>query len=490
MLIRNKSHPSWTRRRRRKQSKFVTPDLALFQGKLMPFVAGPDDPLSRAERLGEEYAAMQNDHDTAVRQFLQRAYPVADQFRRRRGDFERLQVHSFFKQSGLKPRDRKRSKWVLYLLMRATTPNQRLLANKYAVILDGLRQDQVEIGAVAARIKQLGGIEAAYEAMRKPDESSTRQIRETVMPEPTKPARKSRPKRTLPLYPLVAPPFAEEKTQPYDDADENKIAWGDDAFDFVQRVAREYAEIEDGDHQAVSRVLQRAYLAVREMQRQPDEFKRLRADRFWKAPWRRPKDDSTSKWVVYFIMQTTSPNARHLATKYAEILDGLEQDQVEISEVAARIKELGGIEAAYQAMRARTTQDSQNKRTTPTALKSQQPDPPTTPTTKPTDGDRPNFGGDATGPRPGDYIDLLFGGRILLKPVGPPRPPRKLNHLDHLGINISRSKAQLQQARTKEERDYLNKKIRVLEHLLQEGQAKALARRLAARAKRRLARKR
>jgi hypothetical protein len=36
-----------------------------------------------------------------VGQFLQRAYFVAGQFRRRRGDFERLQVHPFFKQSGL-----------------------------------------------------------------------------------------------------------------------------------------------------------------------------------------------------------------------------------------------------------------------------------------------------------------------------------------------------------------------------------------------------
>jgi hypothetical protein len=46
---------------------------------------------------------------------------------------------------------------------------------------------------------------------------------------------------------------------------------------------------------------------------------------------------------------------RHLADNYAEILDGLQRDQVEIRAVAARIKELGGIKAAYRAMRANDT---------------------------------------------------------------------------------------------------------------------------------------
>ena len=109
MWTHKKSLRSRTKRPRRKQSKFITPDLALVGGKLMPFVAGPDDPLSRAERLGEEYAAMQDDHDAEVSQFLQRASFVADQFRRRPIEFERLQVHPFFKQLGLKPKDRRRS---------------------------------------------------------------------------------------------------------------------------------------------------------------------------------------------------------------------------------------------------------------------------------------------------------------------------------------------------------------------------------------------
>jgi hypothetical protein len=166
MWTRKNSIRSRTKRTRRKRSKFITPDLSLVHGQLLHFVAGPDDPLSEAERVCGEFAEMVEDHHAAVRQFLQRAYGVAVQLRRRPIEFERLQVHPFFKQSGQKPRDRTRSKWVLYLLMQATTPNERHLANKYAVILDGLKQDQVEITAVAARIQELGGVGAAYEAMR------------------------------------------------------------------------------------------------------------------------------------------------------------------------------------------------------------------------------------------------------------------------------------------------------------------------------------
>ena len=101
-----------------------------------------------------------------MRQFLQRAYFVAVQFRQLLGDFERFQAHPFWKQTGLKPRDPSTTKWVLYLIMQATTTHLRPLADKYAAILDGLMLDQVEVSAVAARIQELGGIDAAYEAMR------------------------------------------------------------------------------------------------------------------------------------------------------------------------------------------------------------------------------------------------------------------------------------------------------------------------------------
>jgi hypothetical protein len=282
---------------------------------------------------------MADDSDAAVSQFLQRAYFIVVQFWRRPYEFERLQVHPFSKQLGQKLRNPSSTKWIMYLMMQATTTKGRRLASQYAVILNGLMQDQVVVTAVAARINELGGIKAAYESMRGRDQSSSLQIGR-------------RPKQTFPLYPLVAP-LLEQETPPYDEGEENNVVWGESVFGFVHWLARKYAEIKNGDRQAVSRVLQGAYLAVRDMQRDPDEFARLQADQFFKPPWRRPKDDSTSKWLMYFIVQARSPEVRHLAGTYAEILDGLQQDQVEIGAVAARIKELGGIKATYQAMRAR-----------------------------------------------------------------------------------------------------------------------------------------
>ena len=123
------------------------------------------------------------------------------------------------------------------------------------------------------------------------------------------------------------------------------------AFDFVQRLAGEYAKIKDGDHQSVRRVLQRAYLAARKMQREPDQFERLQADPFWKASFHKPNDASTSKWVVHFIMQARTLMMRHLADKYAAILDGLIRDKVRTTDV--RVAKMEGVEAAYAAVQGR-----------------------------------------------------------------------------------------------------------------------------------------
>jgi hypothetical protein len=275
MPIGKNSIRSRTKRRRRKLSKILTPDLALSHGKLLHFVAGPDDPLSEAERVCGEFAEMVEDQHAAVRQFLQRAYFVADKFRRRPRDFERFQVHSFWKQTRQKPKDPTKSKWVPLFLMQATTTRMRIRASKYALVLDGLKQDQVEISAVAARIQELGGVDAAYEAMR---------------------------------------------------------------------------------------------------------------------------------------ARTT----RHESC---------------------------------------VTQDPQNKRTPAMAWKSQQPVRPTIRTAKLTDGARSTFDGDAAGPKPAYCIKGPFAEKIPLSSVGPFWPPRKLNNLDRWGTRISQCKAQLPQARTKEERD-------------------------------------
>jgi hypothetical protein len=243
-------------------------------------------------------------------------------------------------------------------------------------------------------------------------------------------------------------------------------------------------------------------------------------------------------------MQATKPPARQLVRRCTVILDGLRQDQVAEDAIAARLEELGTIAAAYQAMRARTsasdepasslprrhlpgpsaaaprpslrerlghrdghpaalapkqispaphrartescvTPDSQNQRTPPVALPSKlksklkQPTRPTR-TAQRTAAACPGFDGDAAGPPSDDYVDGLFG-KIPRSLIKPPRRPRKPTRLDQLYGYISRAQAQLQQAPTEQERDFLKKKIRGLEGLALKEREARVARRRAAR---------
>ena len=126
------------------------------------------------------------------------------------------------------------------------------------------------------------------------------------------------------------------------------------AFDFVQRLAQEYARKNEGHyHKTVTNFLQRAYLAALGIKKEPAEFERLKADPFWKAPWQRPKDASTSKWVLYFIMGAKTAEVRIRATKYAVILDNYLQWDWWPEEIITSIEYEGGVEAAYEAIQAR-----------------------------------------------------------------------------------------------------------------------------------------
>src|SRR4029077_17392429 len=123
MLTHKKSIGTRTRHPSRKRAKFLTPDLTLFAGKLMRHVASPDNPLSEAERLRGEYAEMKEVKKEEVSEFLQRIYGGAARLRRRPGDFERFQVHPFWKETGQKPKDPSRSQWLVDFITPARAPN-------------------------------------------------------------------------------------------------------------------------------------------------------------------------------------------------------------------------------------------------------------------------------------------------------------------------------------------------------------------------------
>jgi hypothetical protein len=144
----------------------------------------------------------------------------------------------------------------------------------------------------------------------------------------TQPIRRPQPKFFRP----VIEPFPEEEG----------------AFAAVQRLVEKYRGIVDGHHAAIRQFLEDCLPVVCEFQREPDEFERLKADPFWEeASRQKPKDPSTSKWVLYFAMRAKTKNVRNRAGRYAVVLDGLIREKVRPDMVAARIKEMRGVEAAY-----------------------------------------------------------------------------------------------------------------------------------------------
>jgi len=120
------------------------------------------------------------------------------------------------------------------------------------------------------------------------------------------------------------------------------------AFAAAQGLVEKYRGIVDGHHAAIRQFLEDCLPVVCEFQREPDEFERLKADPFWEeASRQKPKGPSTSKWVLYFAMRAKTKNVRTRAGVYAAVLDGLIREKVRPDTVAARIKEMRGVEAAY-----------------------------------------------------------------------------------------------------------------------------------------------
>jgi hypothetical protein len=87
---------------------------------------------------------------------------------------------------------------------------------------------------------------------------------------------------------------------------------------------------------------------LRLLQQFPAAYEQLKQDAFWESQLHRPKDLTTSKHVLLFLMRAETPADRALASKYAKILDGLARDHVRASQVPQRIRALAGVEAACE----------------------------------------------------------------------------------------------------------------------------------------------
>ena len=116
---------------------------------------------------------------------------------------------------------------------------------------------------------------------------------------------------------------------------------------FARTVAEEYREMEDGHHAATARVPGQGLFGLSLVSARPGAYEQLKQDPFWDNSRQKPKDLTTSKWVLLFIMRAETRNARTRASTYAKILDGFARKKVRADQVPERIKALGGVEDAY-----------------------------------------------------------------------------------------------------------------------------------------------
>ena len=120
-----------------------------------------------------------------------------------------------------------------------------------------------------------------------------------------------------------------------------------DPVGFAKTVAKEYAAMENGYHAQLRAFLRKAYQSYQLFLEFRGAFEQLKRDPFWEISRQKPKDLTTSRWVLLFIMRAKTSNVRVRASKYAKILDRFARDGVKVNQVPDRIAKLGGVEAAY-----------------------------------------------------------------------------------------------------------------------------------------------
>jgi hypothetical protein len=117
---------------------------------------------------------------------------------------------------------------------------------------------------------------------------------------------------------------------------------------FAKMFADEYQAMELAHRAHLHAFLGRAYYTYRLFQQFPGAYEQLKQDPFWRNSLQKPKDLTSSKHVLLFVMRAETPDDRALASKFAKIVDGFARGGVRASQVPRRVNALGGVEAAYQ----------------------------------------------------------------------------------------------------------------------------------------------
>jgi len=125
-----------------------------------------------------------------------------------------------------------------------------------------------------------------------------------------------------------------------------------DPVEAARRCQAEISTLYSGFYKEKRRLIAEAYAIARGLEDNPQEWSKFLEDPFWEKRTRKPTiDDRTEPLlhVMVFVFKAIDRNIYKRASKYAAALKRYSDDDVPAREVAAKIKEDGGIETLYRA---------------------------------------------------------------------------------------------------------------------------------------------
>jgi len=115
--------------------------------------------VSAADKIAASYQRLEAGHHAGLRLFLQHAYRLGLVLAHDKRQFRRLQDSEFCRASGQKLTPRNIMRSTLFYVMRATSPQLRGRAGKYAKVLALFHEQVVPPADIAQLIEDLGGVE-------------------------------------------------------------------------------------------------------------------------------------------------------------------------------------------------------------------------------------------------------------------------------------------------------------------------------------------
>jgi hypothetical protein len=125
------------------------------------------------------------------------------------------------------------------------------------------------------------------------------------------------------------------------------------AMPYAKRVAAEFEKLQTGYRNGLYEFIGKALTSYRKFLRDPDGYKALLSQDNIAGLREKPKLKTTSRLVVYFLIDAQNAADRNTAGKYARIVDYLHKECGDAAAAADHVRNAGGIDAILKKVRGR-----------------------------------------------------------------------------------------------------------------------------------------